>query len=87
MGARCPRSHATESGDWLRGGEDPEPCGRALTGTVLESGSDQTHSMSGVSFGPETVLHSAEDALVIEIAHIFAKFVQARGAKNKADAM
>ncbi len=54
---------------------------------MLESGSDQTHSMSGVSFGPETVLRSAEDALVIEIAHIFAKFVQARGAKNKADAM
>jgi hypothetical protein len=43
--------------------------------------------MSGVKFGSETVLHSAEEALVIEIAHIFAKFVQTRGAKSKADAM
>ena len=56
-------------------------------GGVLSAALARRLSMSGVSFGPETVMHSAEEALVIEIAHIFAKFVQARGAKSKADAM
>ena len=42
--------------------------------------------MAGVSFGPDAALHSAEEALLHEIAEIFAKFSQARGAKNKADA-
>ena len=39
-----------------------------------------------VSFAPGTMmLHSAEDALVHEIAEIFAQFVQSKGAKTKAD--
>ena len=43
------------------------------------------HEMA-VSFAPGTMmLHSAEDALVHEIAEIFAEFVQSKGAKSKAD--